>query len=181
MLDYFTSKKGKVKALAKVEKKDRKPSIPLLSPDDEAFLHHIETQDEGSPPPLPHRPQDLPISGETTDNNAQLVVHDPTQVSLPAVTSGELAPTSEAKKKRWSFLKLESKHRDRKHAADTLEDAVADSKAAEASGAQVRAVNAGDVKKEKDEVEQVLEQLSLAAINNNVFSVSDETRELLRK
>ena len=181
MLDYFTSKKGKAKALAKVEQKDRKPSLPLLSPDDEAFLHHIETQDEGTPPPLPQRTQDLPIAGDTTNNNAQLVLHDHTQVPLPAVTPSEGLPTSEAKKNRWSFLKIDNKFRDRKHASDTLKDAVADSKAAEVSGTQVRAVDAGEVKKEQDEVERVLEQLNLAAINNNVFSVSDETRELLRK
>ena len=185
MLDYFTAKKDKAKAKAytHVAEQSRKQSLPILTSDDEAFLHHITTQDEGTPPPLPERPQDLPVTGEATHNTSQLVVSDAAGVPLPdspaATPGGSTQP--EAKKNRWSFLKYDSKNRDRKHTADVLQNAVADSKQAEASGTQVKAVNAADAKKEQDEVEQVLEQLNLAAVNNTVFSISDETRELLRK
>ena len=38
-----------------------------------------------------------------------------------------------------------------------------------------------EAKKEQEDMASVLEQLNLAAINNRVFSISDETNELLRK
>lgn len=38
-----------------------------------------------------------------------------------------------------------------------------------------------EAKKEQEDMAAVLEQLNLAAVNNRVFSISDETHELLRK
>jgi hypothetical protein len=186
MLDYFTAKKSKSKTHGE---KLRKNSEPVFSPDDEAFLHRITSESEGTPPPLPERPHDLHIAGYATENNSQLVpASEASMVPLPDVpdtpseplaspTSGLASPT-EKKKKRWSFLNLDGKLRHRKATADALDSAVADSKA---SGSEPVTAAASEPKKENDEIEQVLEQLNLAAVNNTAFSVSDESRELLKK
>ena len=197
MLDYFSAKKSKVQV--KDKKPERRPSEPLFTNDDEEFLRKITSQIEGSPPPLPERPLNLAIAGDTEGNDAQLVLYDEArQVPLPdipdtpqdEVTSpkGEpstatspTTPSKESKKRRWSFLQLGGKGRDRKAAATSLESAMADMKAANSAGADAQAVSSPEAKKEKDEIEQVLEQLNLASINNRVFSISDESRDVIHK
>ena len=193
MLDYFSSKKSKSQG----KKPDRRPSEPLFTNEDEEFLKKITSQIEGSPPPLPERPFNLAIAGDTEGNEAQLVLFDEAKrIPLPdvpdtpkdEVTSpkGEsstpkspISPSNEGKKRRWSFFG--SKSRDRKATATGLESAMADMKAAETTGVQPQAVSQAEAKKETDEIEQVLEQLNLAAVNNRVFSFSDESRELIHK
>ena len=38
-----------------------------------------------------------------------------------------------------------------------------------------------EAKKEEEDMAMLLEELNLAAVNNRVFSISDETQELLQK
>ena len=191
MLDYFTPKKGKAPAR---QQSARRESEPLLSDSDEQFLQKITSQIEGTPPPLPDRQ----IAGDPTGNNAQLVLFsdDAQDVPLPDVPdtpqeeasstqkvkspTSPTSPTAAAKKRRWSFLQL-GRRRDRQATASTLDSAMADMKAAEAAGLEPQAVSADEATKEKDEVTDVLEKLNLAAVNNQVFSFSEESRVLLRK
>ena len=194
MLDYFTSKKSKSQG----KKPERRVSEPVLNDDDEEFLRKITTQVEGTPPPLPERPLDLMIAGETEGNNAQLVLaNEARAIPLPDVPDtpkdeaaspkeAPISPTSpkspsKSSKRRWSLLQFGSKIRDRKAAATGLDSAIADMKAAEAGTSQPPAVPKSEANKENEEIEQVLEQLNLAAINNQVFSISDESQELIHK
>jgi len=73
MLEYFTYKKVKKH---QAEKKPTKVQSPILNEEDEHFLSRI-ISDEGPRPALPARPHGLgPVSGDTTANQSQLVVHD---------------------------------------------------------------------------------------------------------
>ena len=194
MLDYFSSKKSKGKG----KQPDRRPSEPLLTDDDEDFLRKITSQVEGTPPPLPERPFDLNVAGETEGNDAQLVLaNEAHAIPLPdvpdtpqdEVTSPKEPPKSPSSpsnptrqtKRRWSPLPFGGKNRDRKATATGLDSAIADMKAAQASGEQAPTVPTPEAKKEGEEIEDVLEQLNLAAVNNRVFSFSDESRELIHK
>lgn len=195
MLDYFSSKKSK----AKGKQPERRPSGPVFTDEDEQFLQRITSQTEGTPPPLPERPLDLAIAGETEGNNAQLILADEARnIPIPDVPDtpkdeatspkGEpstplspASPSKEGKKRRWSFLQFGSKNRDRKATASGLDSAIADMKAAQEAGDQSTDAAETEAKKENEEIEQVLEQLNLAAINNRVFSITDETKELIRR
>ena len=80
MLEYFTYKKVKKhqeekKAVGKEKATAVKTPPPLLNDEDEAFLTRIVSA-EGTPPPLPTRPNFGAEAGDSTGNDAQMVVHD---------------------------------------------------------------------------------------------------------
>ena len=54
-------------------------------------------------------------------------------------------------------------------------------KAADAQPNEDGVVSDPEAKKEEEEMAAVLEDLSLAAVNNRVFSISKESQELMRK
>jgi hypothetical protein len=186
-MGYFSLKKGK-----KPVEVATKPAEPVLNEEDEAFLARITSQTEGTPPPLPDRPlpQDLPVAGESSNaNNAQVALMNGAQdIPLPDVpdTPDEPAKAIEGEtytdkkgkgkeknnKSRWSFLQRRSS-----------KSATADDLHAAASGLNATSANvpANEAAKEKDEMTQVLDQLDLAAVNNRVFSISDESKDLMRK
>ena len=200
-MEYFTSKRARSKSPAQVE-------TPVLSEEDEAFLARIET--EGTPPelperpapPLPMRPQDLPLVGETEGNNAQIALIDGSQnIPLPDVpdTPDDVPTTAEpheisqgnakgkqkeGKKSKWSFLRRDSRDVKRKNKEATATDLMSAAeglKSADAKPNEDHSVSDPEAKKEEEEMTSVLEQLNLAAVNNRVFSVSKESQELLRK
>ncbi|KAL8818280.1 MAG: hypothetical protein Q9223_003058 [Gallowayella weberi] len=200
MMSYF-SKKGKEPAL-KVEEQPSDVVGPVLSEEDEAFLHRIAT--EGTPPPLPERPhpQDLPVAGETEENNAQLVLlTDAQKVPLPSAPdtpADEITPAVESeapdngkgklkeKKKvaRWSFLRRDSRDSKRKAKEETaagLMGVAEGLKAAEAQPNEHHVVSDPEAKKEEAEMTAIMEDLNLAAVDNRVFSISSESKELLQK
>jgi hypothetical protein len=90
MLEYFTYKKIKKH---QTEKRASTPSTPnhvekhhsmlsspqptpLLTEEDENFLQRVVSA-EGTPPPLPDRPLGwMSEAGDSTSNNAQMVIHD---------------------------------------------------------------------------------------------------------
>lgn len=60
------------------------PETAVLTEEDEAFLHRLTS--EVDPPPLPDRPRDLAIAGETRGNDAQIALMNGAQnIPLPDV------------------------------------------------------------------------------------------------
>ena len=203
-MEYFNYKKAK-KHVDHAEKS----AEPILTDEDEAFLHRIA--EEGTPPelpkrpeqppPLPARPQDLPVAGEAQGNNAQIAlmngaqniplpeVPDTPEGTLTAVGSEDLSrgidkveTVKEGKKPfKWSWHRRDSRDRNRKTAATDLMSAAEGLKAPDAQPNEDGQVTDHEARNEEEEMTTVLEQLNLAAVNNRVFSISKESQELLRK
>lgn len=183
----------------------RKSHDPVLSPEDEAFLRNITSESPsataqdsvpseqaGDQPssPLSGDAQAPPISpveefgkelGER-ERRKSLTEHPPgNEKSIASGTAAE--PSAKAgrsgspkKKRPWSMLWKKSE----KKAPETREP--------ETAPAPVTAVETTDTpsgdketKQENEDMTEILDKLNLAADNNRVFSISDETQELLRK
>lgn len=173
----------------------------VLSDEDEAFLHRIAS--EGTPPPLPERPQHLSVAGESSGNNAQIALMNGAQnIPLPDVpdTPDGILPSAEdqadgrGKEKetvkhgispfKWSFLRRDSrdgKRKDRNVVATDLMSVAEGIKPPDAHVNEDGHVSDHEAKKEEEEMTAVLDQLNLAAVNNRVFSISKESQDLLRK
>ncbi|KAL6718880.1 hypothetical protein ACLMJK_003114 [Lecanora helva] len=207
MMEYFSAKRAKSKSPMRPT---QQTETPLLTEEDEAFLARI--QDEGTPPelperpgpPLPQRPQDLPVAGEVEGNNAQIALMDGSQnIPLPDVpdTPDDDVETAEpeeieqekgkgkgkkkeGKKTKWSFLRRDSrdvKRKSKNATATDLMSAAENLKSPDAQPNEDHIVSDPEATKEEEEMASVLEDLNLAAVNNRVFSVSKESQELLRK
>lgn len=160
-----------------------KSDKPVLSDEDEQFLNKITTADQ--PPPLPARP------GHGGD--AQIALLNGAQnVALPPETPGELVEEpestfppveqqSEPKKKTWNWLRRDSrdaKALNRENTAAGLDDIAKGLKERMESGEDEEDQEA---KREEEEMTIVLENLNLAAVDNRVFSISNETKDLLEQ
>ncbi|SLM38103.1 hypothetical protein LPUS_08229 [Lasallia pustulata] len=196
MMEYFTHRKAK-KPLDTAEKDEK----PVLTDEDEAFLQRIAA--EGPPPPLPERPQNLAVAGETRGNNAQIALMAGAQnIPLPDVpdTPDDVIPEVEepeeesvkgkekdAKGKRafrWSFLRRDSRDSNRKSRdamATNLLSVAEGIKGPDAQPNEDGIVTPHEAAKEEEEMTRALESLNLAAVNNRVFSISKESQELLQK
>ncbi|MCJ1304438.1 hypothetical protein MMC08_007250 [Hypocenomyce scalaris] len=195
MMEYFSSKKAK-----KHQDVADKGEEPVLNDEDEAFLQRIAS--EGTPPPLPERPQDLPIAGETQGNNAQIALMAGAQnIPLPDVPDTpddvlkgiegeeETVKGGEKGKKgkkafKWSFLRRDSRDSNRKSQDAMATDLHSAAEGLKAPGAQPNEdgiIPPHEAHKEEEEMTRALESLNLAAVNNRVFSISKESQELLRK
>ncbi|KAL9009341.1 MAG: hypothetical protein Q9173_005621 [Seirophora scorigena] len=207
MRSYFSSKKGKESAVKTPPPESHHPEDvegAVLSAEDEAFLHRIAT--EGTPPPLPERPpplpsrpQDLPVAGESEANQGQLVLlEDAREVPLPSApdTPAEEVATAiegeaagkqkEGTKKpfKWSFLRRDSRDGKRKAQAAAAADLQGVAEALKSPGARPNedhAVAEPEAKKEEEEMTAIMDELNLAAVNNRVFSISAESKDLLQK
>ena len=203
-MEYFNYKRAK-KHIDHAEKSEE----PVLTDEDEAFLHRIA--EEGTPlelperpeqpPPLPARPQDLPVAGETEGNNAQIAlfngaqniplpeVPDTPEGTLTAVGSEDLSrgidkveTVKEGKRPfKWSWHRRDSRDSKRKTTATDLMSAAEGLKGPNAQPNEDGQVSNSEAEKEEEEMTTVLEQLNLAAVNNRVFSISKESQELLHK
>jgi len=162
MLEYFTNKKGKntqaqktgKEALARV-----KTPPPLLDEDDERFLERIVSA-EGPPPPLPARPTGLGAeAGDFTGNASQVVVSDKGKAK-----DNEKATADSKKSNRFSFLQRtftkKDKHPDLKPASN---------------------VPPTEALSEEEDLSRILDDLSLSAHNNKVFSLSTESQKLVQE
>ncbi|KAI4111180.1 MAG: hypothetical protein LQ345_006851 [Seirophora villosa] len=207
MRSYFSSKKGKESAVRTPPAESHHPEDvegPVLSAEDEAFLHRIAT--EGTPPPLPERPpplpsrpQDLPVAGESEANQGQLVLlEDAREVPLPSApdTPAEEVATAiegeaagkqkEGSKKpfKWSFLRRDSRDGKRKAQTAAAADLQGVAEALKSPGARPNedhAVPEPEAKQEEEEMTAIMDELNLAAVNNRVFSISAESKDLLQK
>ena len=204
-MEYFTAKRVKSKSPTRPA---QEIETPVLNEEDQAFLARIEI--EGTPPelperpapPLPKRPQDLPVTGEIEGNNAQIALMDGSQnILLPDVldTPDGVLSTAEperieqakdtekqkaGKKSKWSFLRRDSrdvKRKSKNAIATDLMSVAENLRTADAQPNEDHIVSDPEAKKEEEEMASVLEDLNLAAVNNRVFSLSKESQELLRK
>ena len=207
MRSYFGSKKGKERVKTP-EEKPEDVEVPVFTEEDEAFLHRIAT--EGTPPPLPERPpqlperpQDLPVAGEIAGNEGQLVLlKDAQEVPLPSAPDTpvedvaiaiEGEPSSERGKEkhkeskkpfRWSFMRRDSRDGKRKAQVATATDLMGAAEGLKSPDAQPNedhAVSDPEAKKEEEEMTAIMDELNLAAVNNRVFSISTESKDLLHK
>jgi hypothetical protein len=88
MLEYFTYKKAKKH---QTEKRAREyTQSPLINEEDEHFLKRVVSA-EGTPPPLPERRQhgEWVETGDSTNNESQMVVHDGNENGQRAQTAEE--------------------------------------------------------------------------------------------
>ena len=202
-MDYLSAKRQRVKSPARPSK-DTVPDeeVPVLTEEDEAFLHRIAT--EGTPPELPERPgpplptrlQDLQETGNTVGNNAQIALMNGAQdIPIPDIPdspegvpfSVENDPTEKSvahegtKKSRWSWLRRDSRDAKRQKTATDLMSAAEGLKSPDAQPNEDGQVSDAEAKKEEEEMRDVLDELNLAAVNNRVFSISKESQELLHK
>jgi len=142
----------------------------------------------------------LQVAGETQGKDAQLALMDGAQnVPLPE-TPDEAAkelvaePESghskgkkaEASRKpyTWSFLRRDSrdvKRHNQEATATSLSEVAEGLKSADAKPNEDNVVTPKEARKEEEELTIALERLNLAAVNNRVFSISNETQELMQK
>lgn len=188
------------------------PEQPVLSSEDEAFLQRIA--EEGTPPPLParrpplpERPIDLPVVGESEGNDAQLILFEAKGTPVPEAPDTPIVRTpiilseddedespvnkkeeesvkSPKKRTKWSFLQRDSRDNKRKSqvaAATDLMSAAEGLRSPDTQANEEGYVSDKEAQKEAQEMSDVLEQLNLAAVNNRAFSMSKESQELLRK
>ncbi|KAE9370693.1 hypothetical protein N431DRAFT_412312 [Stipitochalara longipes BDJ] len=185
MMEYFTYKKIK-KHQAEKKAKDGEQT-PVISEEDEHFLTRVISA-EGTPPPLPERPQFGPEAGDSTNNQAQMVVHDgngtaegngTTEPALDKQPTKDKGKEKEKEKEnekhtekdgkktssRFSFLArtLTKKHKDKENLSPKP------------------VVPLDEATKEEDDITRILNDLNLAAVNNRAFSLSKESQELVQK
>ena len=167
----------------------RKSEAPVLSDEDEKFLDHITSEE--NPPPLPARtsslleePKDAQIAIMDGAENIALP-ETPSEVTEEPILTPEGdnpgAETSQSKpKSTWNWLRRDSrdaKAEGREATATGLGDIAQKLKKSELEDSD----EDKEVKREEEDMTIVLERLNLAAINNRVFSISEETQELLQK
>jgi len=156
-----------------------KSETPVLSEEDEAFLNRITS--DGNAPPLPARPQITDAQIALLDGAQNIALPDtPDEASEAPTISPDTDPKqTPSKRSTWSWLRRDSRSRQR--TADDLQDIADKIKSPDAQPNEDRVVDDKEAKKEEEDMMIVLERLNLAAVNNRVFSVSDETQELLQK
>jgi len=175
---------------AKAHLATSKPSeTPVLSEEDEQFLDRITSQE--NPPPLPARPdivaplRDAQVALMDGAQNIPLpetpneVTEEPTMIQN-AAEAGTMESAATKPKATWSWLRRDSREirqQGRETTAAGLDDIVANLKKAEEEDSD----EVKEAKREEEDMTIVLERLNLAAINNRVFSISDETQDLLRQ
>lgn len=184
-MEYINYIKSKAR-LATASKSD----TPVLSEEDEQFLDRITSQE--NPPPLPARPG--LTSPEIKD--AQVALMDGADnIPLPETPNNEATkelvaepdsetPSTEVSHSRakttWSWLRRDSREvqvQQREETASGLDAIAANLRKAE----QEDSDDIKQAKREEEDMTIVLERLNLAAVNNRVFSISDDTQELLQK
>jgi len=176
MLEYFTYKKVKKhqeekKASGKEKETMVKTPPPVLNDEDEQFLTRIVSA-EGTPPPLPTRPTFGAEAGDSTGNDAQIVVHDGREDhrrdSVKSVDKGKGKDKDHAEEKK------ENKFTGFLGRTFTKRGQRPDLK-------PKRNVPASEAEREEDDLTAILDDLDLTATNNRAFSLSAESQDLVRK
>ncbi|KAK7530390.1 uncharacterized protein J3D65DRAFT_641085 [Phyllosticta citribraziliensis] len=205
MLEYFTYKKFKENRDKKKEAESPahtpkspgpsdhahdipEPRSPILDDRDEAFFERVtsagyQDQEEETPPPLPARPGTAQHSLEHPRARSTEAENVPLPPS-PAVDDSKAS--KDKARSYWSYVqdlpKRAMTKRQSKAAGDTLASAAGAVKRGE--GVPLNpdgTLNETEINKEERDLTQVLDQLNLAAVNNRVFSFSEESQNLLER
>ncbi|KAH8779089.1 hypothetical protein F5882DRAFT_407352 [Hyaloscypha sp. PMI_1271] len=183
MMEYFTYKKVKKHQTEKKAKDGEQ--TPVISKEDENFLTRVISA-EGTPPPLPERPSFGPETGDSTNNQAQMVVHDGNGATEPAGNdTTKLAVEKQETKQKDKGKgkgkgKENEKHNDKKASRFSfLARSLTKKKKEDLNPKPV--VIPDETTKEEDDIIRVLNDLNLAAVNNHAFSMSKESQELVQK
>lgn len=115
--------------------------------------------------------------------NLQIPLPNTPQTELTEEPLSDRSLTDSAAKPRttWSWLRRDSRDAKRETTAEGLADIAQGLKDADAKPNEDHVVPDEEAKKEEEDMAEVLDSLNLAAVNNRVFSISDETQELLQK
>ncbi|KAJ5227877.1 hypothetical protein N7489_008585 [Penicillium chrysogenum] len=180
---------------------------PVLTPEDEAYLREVTGQSESAPIPTDQNDQtptespagtslqpamsvqaeNIPLPTSPVEDLAKELGKEGRQErksSQPILTRSETPKSEDSKppqkKKRWSAMfwkknteKDKDAHGGNKSQAETATPPTTSDTPTDGKDA--------DKDKDAEDVTDILERLNLAADNNRVFSISEETQELLRK
>ncbi|CAG7944099.1 unnamed protein product [Penicillium nalgiovense] len=195
---------NQIKNLRRSSQMINAPPKPVLTPEDEAYLREVTAQSEPAPiptdqneqaptespvgmalqPAISEQAENIPLPTSPVEDLAKELGEKGRQEwrsSQPTLTRSE-TPNSEVskppqKKKRWSamFWKKNTEKDKDAHDANKPQTETATPPTTDTP------TNGKDVDKDAEDVTDILERLNLAADNNRVFSISEETQELLRK
>ncbi|GLI72884.1 hypothetical protein PoHVEF18_001068 [Penicillium ochrochloron] len=184
------------------------PPKPVLTAEDEAFLQKVtsdpehrpdsavqnETQKLGGLPDSSQKPVvddgalDVPLPSSPVEEfgkelgeeerKAREQPEDNRTKSEPAKPEDTAVPE---KKKRWSSMFWKKAADAKKNKDSTTTDKSQTETPTPPSTTAATTDNGEEARKDQEDMTDILERLNLAADNNRVFSVSDETQELLRK
>jgi hypothetical protein len=170
MLEYFTYKK--VKKHQAEKKAEAHIQSPVITEEDEDFLTRIVSA-EGTPPPLPERPRSTEVP-ESTGNrgDGQLAV-------ATAKGKENEKPIDRKKSNRLSFLYRKNSKKASRSSPNVESHSLIICKQDKLKPIPV--VSQEEATKEEDDINRVLDDLNLAAVNNRAFSISKESQELVQK
>jgi hypothetical protein len=188
MLEYLAYKKIKKRQAEKGA--EAEAQSPVLTEEDENFLERIVSA-EGTPPPLPERivsteetPPALPErplvlnleAGDSTNNDEQMVVYG--EPGTEAETKAE-AEAEEKVEKHKRKGKEDGSRKDKKksHRFSFLHR----SKKSGEGLKPTTNVPEEEADKEEDDINRVLDELNLAAVNNRAISISKESQKLVQE
>ncbi|KAL3420128.1 hypothetical protein PVAG01_08627 [Phlyctema vagabunda] len=175
MMEYFTYKK--IKKHQAEKRASEGAQTPVINEEDEHFLERIISA-EGTPPPLPNRPSfvDNGTAGDATGNTSQLVPHNNEAAATEKITTEKVKPRDKGKGKetekkdikknnRFSFIQRTFSKKEKTTAPPKSEGPVSPEEAHE----------------EEEDINKILDDLNLAAVNNRAFSISKESQEVVQK
>ncbi|GAD96770.1 hypothetical protein PVAR5_5435 [Paecilomyces variotii No. 5] len=200
-MQYFNQLRAKTR-FAK-----RKQSDPVLTEEDEAFLQRVTSQADAAPLPddvsnqeagnqpvgkdaqiaLMNGAQDIPLPLSPAEEVGRELAADENikgeeeKMKTPGKDAAERAEKAK-KNNRWSWMRKPAKEdKGKQAAAADVSDVAA---GLDKPGVDMNAtgtISDGEQQRETEDMTEVLERLNLSAVNSRVFSVNDETQELLRK
>lgn len=185
MLEYFAYKKAKKHQAEK--QAEAQVQSPVLTEEDENFLERIVSA-EGTPPALPERPitpnpklpERLivlnPEAGNPTDNDEQMVVYD--EAGTKANTKAEAKAERKAEKKKGKGKETVS---DKDKKKSNRFSFLHRSKKSDEGLKPTTDVPEKEAEKEEADINRVLDELNLAAVNNRAFSISKESQKLVQE
>ncbi|KAF9893127.1 hypothetical protein FE257_012538 [Aspergillus nanangensis] len=176
-----------------------KSQDPVLTAEDEAFLRNIMSEPAEQPPATSAEGPISPVSplasgaptilspvspveefgrelGEEERKAREREEQAPVPPAKPE-SSGKAPPQAEKKWKPWEWLRRKStqdKKEKEPSPKDTQNETMQDD-------IPTNNKNDSEMKQETEDMTDILDRLNLAADNNRVFSISDDTQELLRK
>lgn len=183
-MEYFTYKNVK-KHQAEKRARERKQE-PVLNEEDENFLERIVSA-EGTPPPLPQRPSWSGVEAGDSQNKSQMTVHDGRVDDSNDHKHKDKGKGKENKENekdakktsRFSFLNRSGT----KKACPILNSLSATSIANHPQNKNLDpapVVTPNEAEKETDDINRILEDLNLSAVNNRAFSLSNESQKLVQ-